>query len=443
MKRIAWTGQAKTDVRSLDKRTAMRILHALHRFAESGVGDIRALQDEAEELRLRIGDYRLFFVYTGEKTIEIRRVRADAPERQKNTTTDTSENAGALPTGVRPPERYADLARLVEVFDATLDAAVAHMAALFGKKPPLIKKRDREQIRHALRRFLRASKPYVLALGALSGNLDPHRARYALLEGLLKEQLRARRCRVREDEESFAVLLRLAERQAAPPRAAWTKHPCYHVAHEALWRFVLHLQQKLGPVHLQELLEEWVGSPEAVQYVHLVRRLPTSLRRTREQPPKRLTDKLVVQLRDEYRTASASFEQRLRLLVHLSAAGHGQRRSWAEWRSRGLKRLIDTASSYSDLAPVVSAIDRGVRNVLAHGEPIVEANTGMCRFVDGERETAWAFQEFFEKARCLTLTVLALMKFESLLQLAQAQALAQTLWASVASRGGVSRLPAG
>ena len=75
MKRIAWTDQARADIRSLDKRTAMRILHALHRFAESGVGDIRALQAEGEELRLRIGDYRLFFVYTAEKTIEIHRVR--------------------------------------------------------------------------------------------------------------------------------------------------------------------------------------------------------------------------------------------------------------------------------------------------------------------------------------------------------------------------------
>lgn len=75
MKRIVWTEQAKADVRSLDKPTAMRILSALHRFAESGAGDLKKLQGEREELRLRIGDYRLFFVYTGEKTLEIRHVR--------------------------------------------------------------------------------------------------------------------------------------------------------------------------------------------------------------------------------------------------------------------------------------------------------------------------------------------------------------------------------
>ena len=55
MKRIVWTDPAKADVRSLSKPTAMHILSALHRFAESGAGNVKALQGK-EELRLRIGD---------------------------------------------------------------------------------------------------------------------------------------------------------------------------------------------------------------------------------------------------------------------------------------------------------------------------------------------------------------------------------------------------
>ena len=74
MKRIVWTDPAKNDVRSLSKPIAMHILSALHRFAESGTGDVKALQGR-EELRLRIGDYRLFFVCADADTIEIRRVR--------------------------------------------------------------------------------------------------------------------------------------------------------------------------------------------------------------------------------------------------------------------------------------------------------------------------------------------------------------------------------
>jgi mRNA-degrading endonuclease RelE of RelBE toxin-antitoxin system len=75
LKQIVWTNQAQTDVRALDKPTAMRILHALHRFVESGVGDLKTLQGDCEELRLRIGDYRLFFVHTSDDTIQIRRVK--------------------------------------------------------------------------------------------------------------------------------------------------------------------------------------------------------------------------------------------------------------------------------------------------------------------------------------------------------------------------------
>jgi mRNA interferase RelE/StbE len=79
VKRIVWTGRrliypANADVRSLSKPSAMHILSALHRFAESGTGDVKALQGR-EEIRLRIGDYRLFFVCPDSDTIEIRRVR--------------------------------------------------------------------------------------------------------------------------------------------------------------------------------------------------------------------------------------------------------------------------------------------------------------------------------------------------------------------------------
>jgi mRNA-degrading endonuclease RelE of RelBE toxin-antitoxin system len=50
----------------------MRILHALHRFAEAGEGDVKALQGR-DELRLRIADYRLFFVKIDD-ALEVRRV---------------------------------------------------------------------------------------------------------------------------------------------------------------------------------------------------------------------------------------------------------------------------------------------------------------------------------------------------------------------------------
>lgn len=48
MKRIVWTEPAKADIRRLDRETAMRIFATLHRFADSGEGDVKALQGREE-----------------------------------------------------------------------------------------------------------------------------------------------------------------------------------------------------------------------------------------------------------------------------------------------------------------------------------------------------------------------------------------------------------
>lgn len=61
MKRIVFSDQAKADIRRIDQPTAIRILESLHRFAETGKGDVKQLKRSADELRLRVGDYRLRF----------------------------------------------------------------------------------------------------------------------------------------------------------------------------------------------------------------------------------------------------------------------------------------------------------------------------------------------------------------------------------------------
>ena len=80
MRKIDWTEPARTDVRRLDRDTAMRIFAALHRFAESGEGDVRKLQGQSGELRLRVGDYRVRFTQEADDSIRIHAVlhRKDA-----------------------------------------------------------------------------------------------------------------------------------------------------------------------------------------------------------------------------------------------------------------------------------------------------------------------------------------------------------------------------
>ena len=74
-KSVAWTDQAKADLRAIDQPTALRILHTVARYLASGEGDVKRLQDiEPPEFRLRVGDYRVRFHDHGD-TIRITAVR--------------------------------------------------------------------------------------------------------------------------------------------------------------------------------------------------------------------------------------------------------------------------------------------------------------------------------------------------------------------------------
>ena len=75
MKKIIITPQAKLDVRRIDRETAMRILAALDRFARTGEGDIKKLQGDSGELRLRVGDYRIRFTEEPLNTVYVHAVR--------------------------------------------------------------------------------------------------------------------------------------------------------------------------------------------------------------------------------------------------------------------------------------------------------------------------------------------------------------------------------
>jgi mRNA interferase RelE/StbE len=79
-KKIAWTDQAKADVRAIDRDTALDLLQRLARFLETEQGGVKRLQDiDPPEFRLRVGDYRVRYYDHGD-AIEILRVlhRRDA-----------------------------------------------------------------------------------------------------------------------------------------------------------------------------------------------------------------------------------------------------------------------------------------------------------------------------------------------------------------------------
>ena len=60
----SWSPQARAELRGLDRENAMRILTALTRLAEFGVGDVKQLQGPLSgTLRLRVGPWRVRYRY--------------------------------------------------------------------------------------------------------------------------------------------------------------------------------------------------------------------------------------------------------------------------------------------------------------------------------------------------------------------------------------------
>ena len=76
---IAWTRQARSDLRKLSRRDSDRVQRAVARLAVSGQGDIERLRGFASaQYRLRVGDWRVRYRYeeagTQEEGISVTRV---------------------------------------------------------------------------------------------------------------------------------------------------------------------------------------------------------------------------------------------------------------------------------------------------------------------------------------------------------------------------------
>jgi mRNA-degrading endonuclease RelE of RelBE toxin-antitoxin system len=72
---VIWSPVARADLRSIDRETALDILHCIDRYLASRTGDVKKLNPPITGFRLRCGDYRGFFDVAAENTIQITAVR--------------------------------------------------------------------------------------------------------------------------------------------------------------------------------------------------------------------------------------------------------------------------------------------------------------------------------------------------------------------------------
>ena len=72
---VIWSPTAQTELRAINRETAMRILEAIDHYLTTGAGDVIKLQPPRTEFRFRVGDYRVLFLRLGPLSIEVLRVR--------------------------------------------------------------------------------------------------------------------------------------------------------------------------------------------------------------------------------------------------------------------------------------------------------------------------------------------------------------------------------
>ncbi len=72
---VVWSPEARAELRAIDRKTALEILHCIDHYLATRTGDVKRLKPPLIGFRLRCGDYRVFFDAKDETTIHITAVK--------------------------------------------------------------------------------------------------------------------------------------------------------------------------------------------------------------------------------------------------------------------------------------------------------------------------------------------------------------------------------
>lgn len=89
---------------------------------------------------------------------------------------------------------------------------------------------------------------------------------------------------------------------------------------------------------------------------------------------------------------------------------------------------MELAEADDRLKDIAGAVDRHVRNALAHGVPQLVPDSQQVRFEDQGATVTWTLQDFFENTRRLTLAVCAMTEFFPILNLELIRCMVMSLW---------------
>ncbi|QRO00885.1 hypothetical protein JRI60_18560 [Archangium violaceum] len=318
------------------------------------------------------------------------------------------------------PLAYADLASAGEELTSRLVPQVlTGLGDLLGIKPPPISKKKRSAIRRRVQQYLLASRGYLLGSQLVDEELSPPLARYAFREGEIRQSLMLGASAEHGEYDACVILLRRLQEQAARPDGS--SLPGYAEARDAVDALASEVATVLETRDIRPNLNGWYQLKSANKVMHFSQRIGPVVRHWRRQEPKRLTQGLVVQLLHEYRDSAAIFELLIGRLIGVWLIANGQAVEWHDLDKQGLASHLNRASSGRvgpHLQVLGRGIERGVRNALAHGHPIMNRRNGKVEFHDrGGLAAEWSAAEFYRNTRRLSAFVFAMLAFDSQFQL--------------------------
>jgi mRNA-degrading endonuclease RelE of RelBE toxin-antitoxin system len=72
---VVWSLEARAELRAIDRKTALEILHCIDHYLATRTGDVKKLKPPFTGFRLRCSDYRVFFDAKDEQSIQITAVK--------------------------------------------------------------------------------------------------------------------------------------------------------------------------------------------------------------------------------------------------------------------------------------------------------------------------------------------------------------------------------
>lgn len=293
---------------------------------------------------------------------------------------------------------------------------VREILSVLGVRTRKVTQRELEQLRRKLTRLQKSLSPYYVALVALSGQLHPNIARYFLLERTMAALLHAGGITIPRNADAFDVLFRKTAK-GLDESVSLRKQRAYGPVAALRNDLIVHIAAPEHELALQPVLDHWYESAECKKVIHYAQQYRTRASNFLSTRPVRYTDRSLSRLAEQYSYHAGLLEQQLRLLLALDFSAGGDQRRHSDIQEKNFASLLGSAKVHKALQALAQALDRRIRNALAHGVPEINWDRRICVFRDRDEQVEASFDDFFDKTMHLTVTTLCLLGIEQRLQL--------------------------